>query len=93
MNESRSKIAVLLVAVCAGLLLPKVWSQIVRPVSVQIIHPTTGQVVSNTFLLTATASSTAGPIRKVEFYHNGILLEVVTNLPAPPSNLRILPVP
>lgn len=93
MNESRTKIAVALVAICVGLLWPKVWSQVVRPVSVQITHPTTGQVVSNTFILTATASSTAGPIKKVEFYHNGILMDVVTNLPAPPSNLRILPVP
>jgi hypothetical protein len=61
-----------------------------NPVSVSLVSPIDGSTVSNTVTLTANASSTMGPIVRVEFYVDGALVAVGTNPIAPPSGLRLL---
>lgn len=76
-------------AVAAGLLAGSPWrswlsAQNTSPVTVQLVSPGAGSTVSGIVQLTATASSSAGPISKVEFYVDGKLIGTVTNkIPSP----------
>lgn len=78
---------ILLSAALVCLIAAKLFGQATSPVSVEIVAPTTGQVVSNTITFTAIASSTVAPITKVEFYRDGILMGTVY---AKPNNLRFV---
>ena len=60
------------------------------PVSVTMLTPVNGSTVSGVIELTATASSTAGPITHVDFYRDGVLIGTAYNyLPAPPSGVKV----
>jgi hypothetical protein len=63
-------------------------------VTVELISPVPGSVVSNTITMSATASSTSGPIAWVEFYADDKLIGVVNSnnqeIPRPPTNLRVV---
>lgn len=58
-------------------------------VTVELVSPAPGSVVSNTITLTANASSLAGPIQRVEFYVDGKLISTVTNKFAAPGDLYV----
>lgn len=62
------------------------------PVSVQLVSPASGSVVSNTISLSVLASTAApgAAIYKVEFYVDGKLIGAVTNRPTAPA-IRITP--
>ena len=49
------------------------------PVSVELTAPANGSTVSGVIQLTATASSTIGPIVRVEFFRDGVLIGTVYN--------------
>jgi len=60
------------------------------PVSVTMLTPVNGSTVSGVIELTATASSTAGPITHVDFYRDGVFIGRAYNyLPAPPSGVKV----
>lgn len=62
-------------------------------VTVSLTSPTSGSVVSNTIVLSATATSTAAPISRVEFYCDGKLIGIANSnnvpIPIPPTTLRM----
>lgn len=58
-------------------------------VTVDLLFPAPGSVVSNTITLTAEASSLAGPIAKVEFYVDGKLIGTATNRFAAPGDVFV----
>lgn len=64
------------------------------PVSVQLISPANGSVISNTIELSAEASSIAGPITMVEFYCDGKIIGVTGSnglaLPQPPDGFNVV---
>lgn len=59
------------------------------PVTVDLLSPTNGAVISNTVTLSAAPFSTAAPITKVEYYLDGVLIATVTNPIPPPTNLTV----
>lgn len=75
---------------CAILGLSAAAAQGPGPVSVTLNSPADGSTVSGTITLSASASSLAGPIVKVEFYRDGILIATAyrSNYPAAPGALR-----
>jgi hypothetical protein len=58
-------------------------------VSATLDQPPDGSVISNTVTLSATPSSTAAPIVRVEYYLDGILIATVTNPISPPATLTL----
>ena len=64
--------------------------QVNSPVTVNMTNPTSGQVVSNSITLLAEASSTMGPISKVEFYVDGVLVGTDYRSLQSPTNPRII---
>jgi len=83
--------ALKVIAVLAFLVGP-VAGQVNNPVTVTLLQPANGATVSGPVALSAAASSTMGPIVKVEFYRDGVLIGTVTNphtaIPAP-SGLKV----
>jgi len=78
------------VILTAAMLAASNFSATDNPVSVELLTPVNGSTVSGVIELTATASSTAGPITKVEFYRDGILIGTAYNyLPAPPGGVKV----
>jgi len=75
----------LVLAVCCLVI-----GQVTGPVSIQLTSPSAGQVVSNTITLTASASSTMGPIQRVEYYVDGVLVGTHVAFPDRPKNLSIV---
>lgn len=80
----------------AGLALPALLSGgTTSPVSVTLLSPASGSIVSNTIALSAAATSSAAPIARVEFYVDDKLVGVVGSNNAPvviaPSGLRVSP--
>jgi hypothetical protein len=64
--------------------------KLANPVSVQMLSPLAGSTVSNTITLSASASSSAAPIWKVEFYMDDHLVGTVTNKIASPGNFQVV---
>ena len=62
-----------------------------NPVTVTLDTPTNGATISGTITLQSHASSTMGPIVRVEWYMDNQLIAVVTNPISPASNLHIDP--
>lgn len=60
-----------------------------NPVSVTWLSPVAGSTISNVITLSASAVSLAGPIHRVEYYVDGIMVSVVTNKLPPPGMLEI----
>ena len=60
----------------------------VPPVTVTLVSPTNGAIVSNTITLSAVASSVMGPITKVEFYRDGVLIKTVYSKPEAPTSVN-----
>lgn len=67
-----------------------------NPVTVTMISPAPGSTVRGVITVSATASSLAGPISKVEFYCDGKLFTVINNTgtrPSAPQAVSIRSVP
>lgn len=58
-------------------------------ITLELLSPIAGSTVSNTITLSANASSLAGPITKVEFYVDGVLVGISTNKFAKPGDLTV----
>jgi hypothetical protein len=95
------KSLIILLAVCGGFLKGSDLQALVKSVSLKLgndptavtctlLAPTNGSTVSGVINLQATASSTMGPIVKVEFYRDGLLIGTVTNKPTSPQNLKVM---
>ena len=59
-------------------------------VTVELISPVAGATVGGNITLYANASSLAGPITRVEFYVDGVLVGTSTNRTPAPDNLRVV---
>ena len=79
-----------LIGSIACLIAARLFGQSSGPVTVELVAPASGAVVSNTFTLTATASSTVAPIQRIEFFVDGILIGTKTVLPRTPTGLQLI---
>lgn len=64
--------------------------QVENPTTVTLLSPVAGSTVSNTITLSATASSSAAPISRVEFYMDDKLVGTIYNAQTP-KNLKVSP--
>lgn len=81
--------------------LPYLWTRLeqaafaqpTNPITLTWVTPTNGQTVSGTIPLTVNASSSAGPIVRVEFYRDNQLIGVVNGQPQPTTGFKVTTLP
>lgn len=81
--------------------LPYLWTRLeqaafaqpTNPVTLTWTTPTNGQVVSGTIPLTVNASSSVGPIVRIEYSRDGQLIGVLTPNPQAPTAFKITKTP